>query len=93
VTAANDVCVAAAIDMGQVVARYEKQCAGGAKTAIQSESSHQETDQKPQEKHVQKKSVCAEGSLSLDERRTKIDAVQARPDWARLLEEVSRECK
>jgi hypothetical protein len=95
VSAANDSRAASEADMGQVVAQYEKQCAARAKAAIQSESNRQEADQKRQEKLVQKEAACSEKRHSLDERRAKFDRLSAQEKlaWARLLEEVGRECK
>jgi hypothetical protein len=95
VSAANDTGAAATPDLGQVVAQYEKQCAGRAKAAIQAESSRQEAEQKRQEKLVPKEAACTEKRRSLDERRAKLDTPNAQDKlaWARLLEEVSRECR
>jgi membrane protein involved in colicin uptake len=95
VSAANDARAAVAVDMGAVVAQYEKQCAGRAKAAIQSENSRQKADQKSQEKLIQKEAACTEKRYSLDERRAKFDSLSAqeRLAWARLLEEVGRECR
>jgi hypothetical protein len=95
VSAANDNRAAAAADMGQVVAQYEKQCAVRAKAAIQSESNRREAEQKRQEKLVQKEAACSEKRRSLDERRAKFDRLSAQEKlaWARLLEEVGRECR
>ena len=87
VLAASDTRAASAPDMGQVVAQYEKQCAGRAKVAIQIETSRQE-------KLLQKEAACTEKRRTLDDRRAKLDSLNAQDKlaWARLLEEVSREC-
>lgn len=87
VLAASDPRAASAPDMGQVLAQYEKQCARRAKVAIQAESNRQE-------KLLQKEAACTEKRRTLDERRAKLDSLNAQDKlaWARLLEEVSREC-
>ncbi len=95
VLATNDARAAAAPDLEQVLAQYEKQCAGRAKAAIQSETNRQEAEQKRQERLVQKDAVCSEKHRSLEVGRSKFDSLnpQDKLSWARLLEEVSRECK
>ena len=94
VFAANDARAASAPDMGQVLAQYQKQCAGRAKVAIQSETNRQEVEQQRQEKFAQMEVACTEKRRSLDARRAKLDSLNAQDKlaWARLLEEVSREC-
>jgi hypothetical protein len=94
VLAASDTRAASAPDMGQVLAQYEKQCAGRAKAAIQSENNLQDFEQKRQERLIQREAACTEKRRSLDERRAKLDSLNAQDKlaWARLLEEVSREC-
>lgn len=95
VLATNDARAAAAPDLGQVVAQYEKQCAGRAKAAIQSETNRQEAEQRRQERLAQKEAVCSEKRRSLEVGRAKFEGLnpQDKLSWARLLEEVSRECK
>lgn len=94
VLATNDNRAASAADMGQVLTQYEKLCAGRAKVAIQSETSRQDAEDKRNEKLLQKDAVCTEKRRNLDERRAKVDSLNAQDKlaWARLLEEVSREC-
>jgi Domain of unknown function (DUF4124) len=94
VLAASDARAASAPDMEQVMAQYQKQCAGRAKVAIQSEANRQDAEEKRNEKLLQKDVACTEKRRNLDERRAKLDSLNAQDKlaWARLLEEVSREC-
>ena len=94
VAAANNTALAQAPDMGEVVARYSRQCASRATAATQAEAARRQTEQKRLQTAAQVGSACAEKRQTLDAQRAKFDTLssQDKVAWARLLEETSREC-